>query len=549
MWSADSLRNYPYASRRSAVLATGGVVATSQPLAAQAGIGVLADGGSAIDASIATAAALTVLEPCSNGLGGDAFALVHDGDQLHGINGSGRWPMANEAQEHRDAGKTSVPLWGWPGVTVPGAVDMWAELHARFGKLPMDRLLAPAIRYAEHGFPISPVAAIQWEHAHRRYPGLGLDGTDDWATVFAPEGAAPDAGDLWASPGHARGLKALATRGLRDFYEGEIAEAITNYAAATGGRLSADDLASHKSEWVDPISVPYGDYEVWEIPPNGQGIAALLALGIASNTDAAKHPQLDPASWHLHIEAMKLAFADSDRYVGDQQHSTLPVTELLDPAYLAGRAAMITDTAGQPIHGEPQRGGTVYLCAADADGQMVSFIQSNYHGFGSGVVVPSHGISLQNRGAGFTLEEGHPNEAAPGKRPRHTIIPGFLTRGGRAIGPFGVMGGEMQPQGHLQVVSGMIDHGLNPQAALDAPRWQIDRTPGPDRNWPDRNWRVRVERETPPEIVAALESRGHHVVIEPTRLPMGRGQIIWRNDNGVYAAGSEPRADGAALGI
>ena len=544
MWSADSLRKYPYPSRRSAVLATGGVVATSQPLAAQAGIGVLVDGGSAVDASIATAAALTVLEPCSNGLGSDAFALVHDGQQLHGINGSGRWPMANEAQQYRDAGETKVPSWGWAGVTVPGAVDMWAELHARFGKLPLDRLLAPAIHYAENGFPLSPVVAMQWEHAHRRYSGLGIEGLQDWVPVFSPGGTPPDAGDVWASPGHARGLRALAERGLRDFYEGEIADAVASYAARTGGTLSADDLASHRSEWVDPICVPYRDYEVWEIPPNGQGIAALLALGIVSNTDAAQHTQMNPARWHLDIEAMKLAFADSDRYVGDQHHADVPVAELLDPAYLARRAALITGTASNPVHGEPASGGTVYLCAADADGQMVSFIQSNYHGFGSGVVVPSHGISLQNRGAGFTLEEGHPNEAAPGKRPRHTIIPGFLTRGGKPIGPFGVMGGEMQPQGHLQILSGMIDHGLNPQATLDTPRWQVDRS-----DTPGRTWRVRVEPETPPEIISGLEARGHDVVVDPIRLSMGRGQVIWRHDSGVYAAGSEPRADGSALGI
>ena len=536
-WSA-SLRRYPHQSQRSAVLATGGVVATSQPLATQAGVGVLAEGGSAVDAAIATAAALTVVEPCSNGLGSDGFALVHDGERLHGINGSGRWPIANNAQALRDAGETSVPELGWAAVTVPGAVDMWAELHARFGRLPIERLLAPAIRYAEHGFPVSPVVAIQWEAAHSEYTHSELSELKDWGKVFGPNGRAPRAGELWSSPGHAQGLATLANNGLRDFYEGEVAQAIADYAATTGGALSPGDLAAHHAEWVDPIGVPYGDYEIWEIPPNGQGIAAIMALGIASHTDASAFGQLDAASWHLQIESMKLAFADTDSFVADQQHVEVPVGGMIDDDYLRARAALITDEAAAPARGEPSTGGTVYLCAADGDGQMVSFIQSNYHGFGSGVVVPSHGISLQNRGAGFVLDEGHPNVAAPGKRPRHTIIPGFITQRGKPIGPFGVMGGEMQPQGHLQVITGMLDHGLNPQATLDTPRWQLD-----------RDWTVRVEKETPTEVISGLEARGHRVVVEPHRIAMGRGQIIWRNDDGVYAAGSEPRADGCAIGF
>ncbi|MEL7206727.1 MAG: gamma-glutamyltransferase, partial [Actinomycetota bacterium] len=325
--------------------------------------------------------------------------------------------------------------------------------------------------------------------------------------------------------------------GLRDFYEGEVAQAIVDYAAATGGALDGDDLAAHRGEWVEPISVPYRDHQVWEIPPNGQGIAALLALGLAARTDVADHPQISAAGWHRQIEAMKLAFADSDATVADQQHAPVPVAGLLDPAYLDARAALIGDTAGAPDRGEPASGGTVYLCAADADGMMVSFIQSNYMGFGSGVVVPSHGISLQNRGAGFVLDPGHPNEAAPGKRPRHTIIPGFLTRQGEAVGPFGVMGGEMQPQGHLQVVTGMVDHGLNPQAALDAPRWRVE-----------RDWTVHVESATPDDVVDGLRQRGHQVVVDRSRLGYGRGQIIRRMANGALAAGSEPRADGCALG-
>lgn len=533
-----SLRRYPHRSSRSAVLATEGMVATSQPLAATAGLGVLAEGGNAIDAAIATAAALTVVEPCSNGIGSDAFALVWDDGQLHGLNGSGRWPAANDPAELQAAGHQTMPERGWTPVTVPGAVDSWAVLHERFGRLPIERLLAPAIRYAENGFPISPVVARQWEPAFEFFPNQGLPELAGWSEVFAPDGRAPAAGERWASPGHARGLRCLAENGLRDFYEGEVATAIADYAASTGGRMTMADLAAHHAEWVDPIGVEYNGHEVWEIPPNGQGIAALMALGIAGNTKAASHPQLDPASWHLQIEAMKLAFADSDGYVGDQQHAEVPVEAMIDQAYLKSRAALIGDQAGPAPMGQPSIGGTVYLCTADADGMMVSFIQSNYMGFGSGVVVPSHGISLQNRGAGFNLEAGHPNSAAPGKRPRHTIIPGFLTRDGAPVGPFGVMGGEMQPQGHLQVISALVDHGLNPQSALDAPRWQVE-----------RDGTVRVERQTPTELIEGLRARGHTVTIEASRLSFGRGQIIMRSDDGVYAAGSEPRADGCAVGI
>jgi gamma-glutamyltranspeptidase/glutathione hydrolase len=533
-----SIRHHPYPSRRSVVMATEGVVATSQPLAAQAGLAVLADGGTAVDAAIAAAAALTVVEPCSNGLGSDAFALVWADGQLHGLNGSGRWPVAWSADELRAAGHQTVPTRGWVPVTVPGAVDSWDTLHQRFGRLPVDRLLAPAIGYAANGYPVSPVVAEQWDPSFKHFASLDLPEVAGWAEVFAPEGRAPRAGERFVSPGHARCLETLAAQGLRSFYEGEVAAAIVDYATTTGGRLSADDLGAHRTEWVEPIGVDYGPYRMWEIPPNGQGIAALMALGIVANTGADRFGQLDVDNWHRQIEAMKLAFADSDAMVADQQHESVPVDGMLDPAYLAQRAALIGDKAGDAPRGQPARGGTVYLCTADRDGMMVSFIQSNYMGFGSGVVVPSYGVSLQNRGAGFVLDPDSPNVAAPGKRPRHTIIPGFLTRGDKPVGPFGVMGGEMQPQGHLQVVTGMIDHGLNPQAALDAPRWQVE-----------RNGVVRVEPETPPEVVDGLRDRGHDVVVEQSRLSFGRGQIIARDADGVYAAGTEPRADGVVAAM
>ncbi len=541
MFAADDLTSFPYESQRSAVLAREAMVATSQPLAAQAGLSVLADGGSAVDAAIATAAVLTVVEPCSNGLGGDAFAIVWDGEGLHGINGSGRWPAAANADQIRAESPDNFPLYGWTPVTVPGAVDCWNELHQRFGKLPIERLLQPAITYAEEGFPVSPVIAVQWQQAFSHYSSLDVSEISDWFDIFSASGERtrpPRAGEVWFAPGHARGLGAMAKNGLRDFYEGEVAAAIVDHAAATGGLLSADDLAAHHSEWVDPISVTYRDHEVWEIPPNGQGLAALLALGIAAETNAGNLPQIDVEGWHLNIEAMKLAFADSDAFVADQEHADVPLDGLLDPAYLASRAELIGERAGTPKMGDPERGGTVFLTTADKHGMMVSFIQSNYHGFGSGVVVPSHGISLQNRGAGFSLDPDHPNAAAPGKRPRHTIIPGFLTRGGEAVGPFGVMGGEMQPQGHLQVVAGMIDHGCNPQSVLDAPRWLVD-----------RDGTVNVEAEVPAEIVAGLRARGHVVKIARNRMAFGRGQIILRSPDGVYIGGCEPRADSAVVGF
>ena len=534
----DALVDYPFASTRTTVLAADGMVATSQPLAAQAGLAVLAEGGNAIDAAIATAAALTVLEPCSNGLGSDAFAIVWDGSRLHGLNGSGRWPAAGDPDRLRHAGYREFPRWGWTPVTVPGAVDSWDMLHQRFGSVPVARLLKPALHYAEHGFPLSPVVARQWGRAWDRYTNSDLPELGDWVDVFGLDGRCPRAGEVWASPGHATGLRRLAEAGLRDFYDGEIAEAVAAHAAAHGGPMTMDDLSAHAGEWVDPISTRYRDLDVWEIPPNGQGIAALLALGIAARTSVADRPQIDAEAWHLQIEAMKLAFADSDAAVGDMQHVEVPVDQLLSAEHLDTRAALITDRAGPAPAGEPVRGGTVYLCTADRNGMMVSFIQSNYMGFGSGVVVPSHGISLQNRGAGFNLDVGHPNTAAPGRRPRHTIIPGFLTRDGVGLGPFGVMGGEMQPQGHLQVVAAMADHGRNPQAALDAPRWQVE-----------RDGTVRVEAETPLEVIVGLEARGHQVVVEQDRMPFGRGQIILRGDDGVYAAGTEPRADSAAVGI
>ncbi|MCK6626400.1 MAG: gamma-glutamyltransferase family protein [Anaerolineae bacterium] len=532
-----NFQTYPFPSQRMPLFAANGVVATSQPLAAQAGLSMLQRGGNAVDAALAAAVALTVVEPTSNGIGGDAFALVWDGTRLHGLNASGRAPAALRAEAIRAQGYTQIPEDGWLPVTVPGAPAAWGDLHERFGRLPLEEIMAPAITYAGEGYGVTPIVAHNWQLAAEYYRTLPDSIFASWLETFTRGGRAPRAGERWLSQAHAQTLRALVERGVRDFYEGELAAKIVQFARATGGLLTADDLASHQSRWVEPIKTGYRGYEVWEIPPNGQGLAALLALALLEGTDLPTHPHGSTASLHLQIEAMKLAFADAQRYIADPEQVTVPVAGLLDPAYLAARRALIGPRARLPEPGEPFRGGTVYLCAADRDGMMVSYIQSNYGGFGSGLVVPGTGIALHNRGACFTLEPGHPNEAAGGHRPFHTIIPAFLTRGGQPVGPFGVMGGHMQPQGHTQVVVGTVDYGLNPQAALDAPRWR----------WAS-GLEVGFELDTPEHVLQALAARGHRVQIGLDRADFGRGQIIWRLDEGVYVAGSDKRSDGAAVG-
>jgi gamma-glutamyltranspeptidase/glutathione hydrolase len=513
-------------------------VATSEPLAAQAGLSMLQRGGNAVDAALATAIALTVVEPTSNGIGGDAFALVWDGSKLHGLNGSGRAPAALTPQLFAQQGLDAVPPAGWLPVTVPGAPAMWRDLHARFGKLPFATLCEPAIAYATEGYPVGPVTAQGWARAREVYaPRQEAPEFAPWFDTFAPGGRAPRPGDIVHLPDHAATLRTIAASGAEDFYHGELARRIADFAAATGGYLTRDDLAAHTSTWVDPISTSYRGYDVWEIPPNGQGVAALAALNILEGFDLAAHPRESLESYHLQIEAMKLAFSDTLRYVGDPAKAAVPTNGLLDKAYAAQRRALIGERALEPAPGNPPRGGTVYLCVADGDGLMVSYIQSNYMGFGSGLVVPGTGIALQNRGACFVLEPGHPNQVAPGKRPYHTIIPAFLTRGGRAVGPFGVMGGYMQPQGHLQMVVNTVDYGMNPQTSLDAPRWQ----------WLQGK-NIEVEMAVARHIISGLDARGHRVAVQGAVTGFGRGQIIWRLPNDAYVAGSEPRADGCAVG-
>lgn len=524
--------HFPYPSQRMPVMARN-VVATSQPLAAQAGLQALRDGGNAVDAALCTAITLTVVEPTSNGIGSDAFCIIHDGAQLHGLNASGRSPAGLDRSKFN--GLDEVPLWGWDGVTVPGCVSAWVALSERFGRLPFERLFEAAIGYARDGFLVSPITANAWSHIPKDYYEFAAFAS------FLPNGKPPQAGQHFRFPDQAKTLEAIAeSRGER-FYRGDIAQKIELSAKAAGAAMTAQDLADHQCDWVDLIAMDYHNVRLHEIPPNGQGIAALIMLGILAHHDIAQYPVDSVDSLHCQIEAMKLAFADAHRYVADPAHMDVSTEQLLDKGYLAERAKLIDmKRASAPTFGELPKGGTVYLTAADSDGMMVSMIQSNYHGFGSGIVIPDTGISLQNRGAGFSLQPGHPNEIGPGKRPFHTIIPAFLTqKNGEPLMSFGVMGGPMQPQGHAQMVIRTQDYGQNPQTASDAPRWQVM-----------KNASVALDDGYGQAIRQGLMDRGH--VIHETKLDpafsMGGAQLIQKVEGG-YIAGSDHRKDGMAIGF
>ena len=530
-----------YASRRSPVFARN-IVSTSHPLAAQAGLRMLQAGGNAVDAAIATAAVMTIVEPCSNGLGSDAFCILWDGQQLHGLNASGCAPAAWTPKYFHDrygADAATPPKRGWDSVTVPGAVSGWMALHKRFGKLPFADLMAPAIATAERGYAVPVIVQQKWRNAAALAEITGQPG---FAAAFLPRGREPLVGERFAFPDAARSLRLIAQTGGEAFYRGEIADAIAAFAREHGGAMTAADLAAYQPEWVETISRDYRGHTLHEIPPNGQGIAALIALGILEKFDIGALPVDGVASQHLQIEAMKLAFADVYRYVAEPRSMRLTPAQMLDDGYLARRAKLIDPNKAQdfgPGHG-PQ-GGTIYLTAADESGMMVSFIQSNYMGFGSGVVVPGYGISLQNRGHGFTLDPTRDNLVGPGKRPFQTIIPAFLTKNGQPVMSFGVMGGDMQPQGHMQTVVRMLDYHQQPQAACDAPRWR---------------WNaglLNAETGFDPATAQGLRELGH--VVQPftdSYQDYGAGQFIWRlGDPAVegYAAASDPRRDGQAAGF
>ena len=522
-----------YASRRSPVLARN-VVATSQPLAAQAGLRMLMRGGNAVDAALAAAMTLVVVEPTGNGLGSDAFAILWDGRELVGLNASGRSPAAWEPG--RFEGRTAMPEKGWDSVTVPGAVSAWAALSQRYGNLPFADLLEPAISYARDGFLVSPMIAKLWERGAE-----ALSGQPGFREHFMPSGAAPRPGTLFASPATARSLTSIAETGGESFYRGALAERIAADAKRHNGALTLDDLANHTVEWCGMIQQPFGNVALSEIPPNGQGIAALMALGILNHCGIERFACDSVDALHLQIEAIKLAFRDMWAYVADPDHMTFPGhTDLLHPDYLESRAGLIDPQRATDFRsGAPKAGGTVYVSAADDNGMMVSFIQSNYAGFGSGVVVADTGIALQNRGAGFTLEPGHPNQVGPRKRPFHTIIPGFITKDAAPLAAFGVMGGPIQAQGHVQVLLRTQLWEQDPQTAIDAPRFRV-------MNGLD----VAIEPTFGEAVVAGLATRGHRLSQEPPEASFGFGgaQMIQKIAGG-YVAGSDPRKDGCAVGF
>jgi len=533
----------PYTSTRLPVFARN-IVSTSHPLAAQAGLRMLWQGGNAVDAAIAAAAALTICEPVSNGLGSDAFCILWDGQGLHGLNSSGHAPAAwTPDYFHGKYGKAQAtpPKRGMDAVTVPGAVASWAAMSQRFGKLPFADLMQPAIEIAERGYLVPVVVQQKWAAATPELQNL-----PGFANHFLPFGRAPHVGELFQFPAAARGLREIAASLGESFYRGEMAQALERFSNANGGSLRASDLAAFQPEWVMPLAHNYRGYTVHEIPPSGQGIAALMALGMLEHFDVSGMARDGVDSQHLQIEAMKLAFADLYRYVADPRAMALSTAQLLDPQYLARRAALIDMQRAQSFGpGNPAQGGTVYLTTADENGMMVSFIQSNYMGFGSGCVEPQFGISLQNRGHGFSTDPHAPNTAnlvAPGKKPFHTIIPAFLTKDGQPVMSFGVMGANMQPQGHVQTLVRMLDYGQNPQAACDAPRWRFN-----------TGLAINVESGMATATVQGLAARGHQMeVISDSYQDFGAGQFIWRaGDPGKdgYVGASDARRDGLVAGM
>lgn len=532
MMKFDELKQN-YASNRYCITARNGMVATGSALASAAGLEILKKGGNAVDAAVATAAALTVVEPTANGLGSDAFALVWMKDQLYGLNASGYSPYdITLAGVRKRVEGDKMPTHGWIPVMVPGAVKGWQALIERFGNLSLAEVLAPAIAYAEEGYPLSPLLAKMWERStqifHERFDGKPE--FDEWFRTFTKNGESYHFGEMVTLKNHARTLRLLAETNTDAFYKGEIADQFVRQSKANGGYFSKRDLEEYECQWVDPISVHYHGYDVHEIPPNGQGIAALMALNTLKEFELREKECVE--TYHTEIEAMKLAFADAFEYVSDPDRMKVDYHDFLKPQYGERRAKEIGDTAKSYGPLDLPGSGTVYLCTADGEGNMVSYIQSNYMGFGSGIVLEGYGVALQNRGADFSLDENHVNVLAPHKKTYHTIIPGFLTRDGKAVGPFGVMGGYMQPQGQLQVVTNMIDFHMNPQMALDAPRWQ----------W-NRDGSLSIEKEAGEEIIAGLTARGHDVKVMDSRTGFGRGEIIIRLENGVLVGGTESRTD------
>lgn len=537
MLSFDPER-YRYASRRNVVYAKKGMCASTSPLASGVGIDMIKAGGNAMDAAIAMAAMMALVEPTSNGLGSDCFALIWSAkdQKLYGLNGSGHAPKALNADIVKAAGHKAVPMDGWLPTMVPGAPAAWAKLRRRFGTKSMEELLTPAISYAREGFPIPVNVHKMWKSDVRRFNAAYEKEPEvygPWRSYFTKNGAMFEIGETFKNPDFADTLVSLASTDCKSYYHGDIMQKIIEFSHKTGGYFEAEDFESYEAQWVEPISIDYKGYTVCEMPPNGHGITALMALNILKGLSLSDDRECTD-SYHKMIEAIKLAFADTKTYVADPRYMKTKIADMLSDAYASKRRALITDTALFPEAGDPSCGGTVYFATADGEGNMVSFIQSNYNGFGSGIAIPGTGITLQDRGANFSLDPASDNYLEGGKKSYHTIIPGFLCKDGKPVGPFGVMGGFMQPQGHLQVIVNTIDYHMNPQEALDAPRFQ----------WTGDK-KIQLEREVPAEIAYKLSEMGHDITIVNTNLEMGRGQIIWRREDGTLIGGTEPRADGS----
>lgn len=548
----DRVTGHAFATR-SEVIAVHGMAATSQPLATQIAVDILRRGGSAVDAAIAANAALGLMEPTGSGIGGDLFAIVWDAksQKLHGLNASGRSPRglsyAELSAELAKLGRKTIPPQGFLPISVPGAVDGWFELHARFGKLPMREVLAPAIRYAEEGFPVSELISYYWKRSApvlSRQPGA-------FKETFTTGGRGPEKGEIFRNPALANSYRLLATKGRDSFYRGEIAAKIDAFFRASGGYLRKEDLEQHRSLWVDPVSVNYRGYDVYELPPNGQGIAALQMLQILEGYDLKSLGWQSADLLHVMVEAKKLVFEDRAKFYADSDFMKVPLKALLSERYANERRKLIDMKraarrfdAGSPALDE---GDTIYLTTADSSGNMVSLIQSNYRGMGSGIVVPGLGFGFQDRGEMFTFEQGHANVYAPGKRPFHTIIPAFVMKDRKPWLSFGVMGGGMQPQGHVQILVNMIDFGMNLQEAGDAARWQHNGSSEPTGEQMSDGGSLEVESGTPWKTVQELSQRGHDV-----RFGLGGyggyQAILWNQAQGVYYGASESRKDGQAAG-
>jgi len=522
---------FHYCSKRMPILASN-VMATSQPLACQAGLEMLKKGGNAVDAAIAAAITLTVVEPVNNGIGSDAFAIVWDGKKLHGLNASGRSPATWNLELFSKYKR--MPIVGWESVTTPGAVSAWVELSNKFGSLEFEELFQPAIKYARSGFLVSPITAEAWKLLIKMYPRKKFP---EFHATFTINGKAPLPGSLFKNPSQANTLELIANSEGEEFYKGKIAKKIVKYSQDTGGYFSIEDFENHSPEWVELLSINYKGITIHEMPPNTQGSATLIALGILKNFDLQNLDVNSPESMHLQLEAMKLAIADTAQHVGDPVHMKIAPEALLNDKYLESRASLINlQEASDFKLTASNLDDTVYLTTADENGMMVSYIQSNYMGFGSGIIVPNTGISFQNRGCGFNLIENHPNVIGPSKRPFHTIIPAFVTKNNEPLMSFGVMGGPMQPQGHLQMIMRIFEFGENPQAAIDAPRWRVM-----------DGLNIKVEKGFDENTMSKLKKMGHIVKSGPY-VEFGGAQIIYKLDDG-YLAASDPRKDGQAVGF